>query len=36
MGRDFTLFALVDGEVKFEREGRERTRVAVYPVAAAS
>jgi large subunit ribosomal protein L27 len=32
IGRDFTLFALVDGLVKFEREGRERTRVAVYPV----
>jgi large subunit ribosomal protein L27 len=36
MGRDFTLFALVDGLVKFEREGRERTRVAVYPATAAS
>ena len=36
MGRDFTLFALVDGLVKFEREGRERTRVAVYPAPAAS
>ncbi|HTJ44935.1 MAG TPA: 50S ribosomal protein L27 [Kofleriaceae bacterium] len=34
IGRDFTLFALVDGEVKFEREGRERTRVAVYPATA--
>jgi large subunit ribosomal protein L27 len=37
LGRDFTLFALIDGVVKFEREGRDRTRVAVYaPVAAAS
>jgi large subunit ribosomal protein L27 len=36
MGRDFTLFALVDGLVKFEREGRERTRVAVYPSPTAS
>ncbi len=36
MGRDFTLFALVDGLVKFEREGRERTRVAVYPAPAAT
>lgn len=35
LGRDFTLFAKVDGEVKFERYGKERTRVAVYPVAAA-
>jgi large subunit ribosomal protein L27 len=36
MGRDFTLFALIDGLVKFEREGRDRTRVAVYPAAAAA
>jgi large subunit ribosomal protein L27 len=35
IGRDWTLFALIDGEVKFERHGRDRTRVAVYPVAAA-
>lgn len=32
-GRDFTLFALVDGIVKFERKGRDRTHVAVYPAA---
>ena len=30
MGRDFTLFALIDGVVKFERKGRDRTCVAVY------
>ncbi|MCE9577092.1 MAG: 50S ribosomal protein L27 [Deltaproteobacteria bacterium] len=36
LGRDFTLFALVDGVVKFERQGRDRTRVAVYPAAAAA
>jgi large subunit ribosomal protein L27 len=29
-GKDFTLFALVDGEVKFDREGR---RVHVIPSA---
>lgn len=28
-GRDFTLFALVDGVVKFERHGRDRKRVTV-------
>ena len=33
-GRDFTLFALIDGVVKFERKGRDRTAVAVYPAAA--
>ncbi len=36
IGRDFTLFALITGIVKFEREGRDRTRVAVYPAAAAT
>lgn len=28
-GRDFTLFALVDGVVKFERYGRDRKKVTV-------
>ena len=31
VGRDWTLFALVDGVVKFERQGRDKKRVAVYP-----
>lgn len=30
MGRDHTLFATIDGVVRYEREGRERTRVSVY------
>jgi large subunit ribosomal protein L27 len=30
IGRDWTLFALIDGFVKFERHGRDKTRVAVY------
>jgi len=34
VGRDFTLFALVTGTVAFERHGKSRMRVAVYPVAA--
>jgi large subunit ribosomal protein L27 len=34
IGRDFTLFSLVDGLVKFERHGRSKTRVAVYPAPA--
>lgn len=33
LGRDFTLFATIDGEVKFERLGRDRKKVSVYPVA---
>lgn len=36
IGRDWTLFAKVEGVVKFERQGRDRTRVAVYPIAAAA
>lgn len=39
MGRDYTLFALVDGLVTFERHGKSKTRVAVYspaPAAAAA
>ena len=31
-GGDVTLFALVDGVVKFERLGKNRTKVSVYPV----
>jgi large subunit ribosomal protein L27 len=30
-GKDWTLFALVDGVVKFERQGRDKKRVSVYP-----
>ncbi len=33
LGRDFTLFALVDGVVTFEKFGRGRKRVSVYPAA---
>jgi large subunit ribosomal protein L27 len=33
-GGDDTLFALIDGEVKFERYGRSRQNVSVYPQAA--
>ncbi len=32
LGKDYTLFALVDGVVKFEAKGRERrVHVSVYP-----
>ncbi|MGD8562778.1 MAG: 50S ribosomal protein L27 [Desulfarculaceae bacterium] len=31
MGRDHTLFAQVDGKVKFERWGRDRKRVSILP-----
>ena len=32
-GGDDTLFAKVSGVVRFEREGRKRKQVSVYPVA---
>lgn len=30
MGKDYTLFALIDGVVTFERKGRDRKKVSVY------
>jgi large subunit ribosomal protein L27 len=33
-GGDDTLFALADGVVRFERLGRDRKQVSIYPVAA--
>ncbi len=34
MGRDFTIFAKIDGRVEFERLGKDRRRVSVYPLSA--
>ena len=31
-GKDNTLFALIDGKVKFERVGKDRKKVSVYAV----
>ena len=31
IGGDDTLFALVDGVVKFERKGRDKKQVSIYP-----
>jgi large subunit ribosomal protein L27 len=31
LGRDHTLFALVDGHVKYERKGKTRRKVSVVP-----
>jgi large subunit ribosomal protein L27 len=36
LGRDYTIFALIDGVVKFERQGKGGRRVSVYPSAAPS
>ena len=30
-GSDDTLYALIDGTVKFERKGRDKKQVSVYP-----
>ncbi len=32
MGKDYTLFALIDGKVKFEDRCRGKKKVSVYPV----
>jgi large subunit ribosomal protein L27 len=36
IGRDWTLFSLIDGVVKFERHGKSKMRVAVYAATAAA
>ena len=33
MGRDFTLYSLINGEVFFERQVNNRQRVSVHPLA---
>lgn len=32
IGKDDTLYALINGRVKFERKGRDKKQVSVYPV----
>ena len=34
MGKDFTLFSKIDGQVTYEWHARGKRRVSVYPVAA--
>ena len=34
MGRDYTLFATIDGYVKFEYVTRDKRQISVYPEAA--
>ncbi len=31
LGKDYTIFALIDGYVKFERKDRKRQKISVYP-----
>ena len=33
LGKDDTLFALIDGTVRFERVGKDGKQVSIYPVA---
>ena len=33
IGKDDTLFALVDGTVRYERLGRDKKQASVYPIA---
>ncbi|MGV3522755.1 MAG: 50S ribosomal protein L27 [Candidatus Sericytochromatia bacterium] len=32
LGRDFTIFALIDGKVKFERRGVRGRKISVHPI----
>ena len=34
MGKDFTIFATVNGQVRYERMGKDRKKVSVYPAEA--
>lgn len=34
LGKNFTIFAKIDGVVKFERKGRFERQISVYPVEA--
>ena len=34
MGRDHTIFSVIDGKVKFERLDKRRFKISVYPQAA--
>lgn len=34
IGRDHTIYAVIDGVVKFERANKERFRISVYPKSA--
>ncbi len=31
MGRDFTIYALIEGQVKFERLNKDKFKISVYP-----
>lgn len=33
LGRDYTIYAMIEGVVKFERYDRKRKQISVYPAA---
>lgn len=35
LGRDFTIYSLIDGQVKFERITKQKFKISVYAAAAA-
>jgi large subunit ribosomal protein L27 len=35
LGRDYTIFSLIDGRVKYERYNKDKRKVSVYPLEAA-
>lgn len=35
LARDYSIFAMIDGTVTFERFGKDRKKVSVYPLKAA-
>jgi len=32
LGKDYTIFSLIEGQVKFERNNKNKVKVSVYPV----
>ena len=35
LGRDFTIYSVIDGQVKFERTSKTKFKVSVYPATSA-
>lgn len=36
MGRDFTIYSVIEGQVKFERLNKNRFKISVYPATKAA
>ena len=34
MGRDFTIYSVIEGKVKFERVTKQKFKISVYPLSA--